>query len=135
MVTLHRHKIVHMDIKPDNVMFSPTLNKLVFIDYGLSKIIDEEVGLKTLSTFQGTAQFLSREMMALLAKGNKAKGDIDLYFNELVGHQIDGLLIAQSIKRRSEDHICRTGGYIKYYNPKGHDTMSPLSINIKYSLI
>ena len=54
MVILHKHKIVHMDIKPDNIMFSPTFKKLVFIDYGFSEIIEEEVGFKTLVTFRGT---------------------------------------------------------------------------------
>jgi len=31
--------IVHLDIKPDNIAFSPKLNCLVFIDFGLSKSI------------------------------------------------------------------------------------------------
>ena len=87
MVTLHSHKIIHMDMKPDNIMFSPTYQKLVFIDYGFSEIIEEEVGFKTLTRFHGTAQFASREMVALFAKGNDAKDSIDLYFNDLVGVQ------------------------------------------------
>ena len=86
MVTLHRHKIVHMDIKPDNVMFSPTLNKLVMIDYGFSEVIKEEVGFKTLITFRGTTQFISQQMMALFPKKRELiQGYVDLYYNDLVG--------------------------------------------------
>ena len=38
---LHKLHIMHQDIKPENIMFSPSLEKLVFIDYGLSKFIVE----------------------------------------------------------------------------------------------
>lgn len=33
---LHSFQIVHNDIKPDNICFSPNLNEFVFIDFGLS---------------------------------------------------------------------------------------------------
>ena len=87
MVTLHRNRVVHMDIKPDNVIFSPTFKKVVFIDYGFSEIIEEEVGFKTLTAFQGSPQFISREMMTLFGKGDSIKDYVDLYFNDLVGAQ------------------------------------------------
>ena len=43
-----------MDIKPENIMFSPSQEKLVFIDFGFSELIEEEAGFKTLTSFQGT---------------------------------------------------------------------------------
>ena len=33
---MHQHHIVHFDIKPDNIMFSPHFKKPVFIDFGFS---------------------------------------------------------------------------------------------------
>lgn len=36
---LHQYNIVHQDIKPNNIMFSPAYHKIVLIDYGLSKFI------------------------------------------------------------------------------------------------
>ena len=37
---LHLLQIVHMDVKPNNICFSPSMNELVFIDFGLSNIIE-----------------------------------------------------------------------------------------------
>jgi serine/threonine protein kinase len=33
---MHQFYITHNDIKPDNIVYSPTYKKFVFIDYGLS---------------------------------------------------------------------------------------------------
>ena len=44
---MHKLHIVHQDIKPENIMYSLSYNRPVFIDFGLSRIIDEEIGLKT----------------------------------------------------------------------------------------
>lgn len=38
---IHKHKVFHGDIKPDNIMFDPKTNKIVLIDFGASaKAID-----------------------------------------------------------------------------------------------
>jgi serine/threonine protein kinase len=39
LAKLHQNHIVHFDIKPENICFSPSLNKYVFIDFGLSEVI------------------------------------------------------------------------------------------------
>ena len=39
LLRLHKFKIIHFDIKPDNICFSQTFNKYVFIDFGLSKLV------------------------------------------------------------------------------------------------
>jgi len=36
---LHCFNVVHLDIKPENIGFSPSLQEPVFIDFGLSKTI------------------------------------------------------------------------------------------------
>lgn len=36
---LHYLKIIHGDIKPENIAYSCSLDEYVFIDFGLSKII------------------------------------------------------------------------------------------------
>jgi len=51
--------IVHMDIKPDNIAYSSILKSHVFIDFGLSKPIREDIGYKTLIKFSGSINFCS----------------------------------------------------------------------------
>ena len=43
-------------------MHSPAYNKAVFIDYGLSRFVEEEIGMKTASEFVGNAEHCSPEM-------------------------------------------------------------------------
>lgn len=38
LLDLHKLQIVHLDIKPENLMYSPAYRSIVFIDYGLSEI-------------------------------------------------------------------------------------------------
>ena len=51
--------IAHRDIKPDNMMLSPSFTKPVFIDFGLSTFVKEEIGHKSLSYFFGSINFCS----------------------------------------------------------------------------
>jgi serine/threonine protein kinase len=80
---MHRFKIIHGDITDTNFMFSPVHGKVVFIDFGLSKIIADDCGFKTYTSFRGTPNFVSESMLNLL--GVSQKWDfIDLYYNDLV---------------------------------------------------
>lgn len=38
LLLMHKMNITHNDIKPQNIVYSPSLKKLVFIDFGLSEI-------------------------------------------------------------------------------------------------
>lgn len=44
---LHSLRIIHNDIKFDNILFSERLGKIVFIDFGLSELVKENLGKKT----------------------------------------------------------------------------------------
>lgn len=41
---MHYFKIVHSDIKPVNIMFSPSYNKNVLLDYGLCEFTNKNWG-------------------------------------------------------------------------------------------
>lgn len=41
---MHSLNITHNDIKPENLIYSPELQKLVFIDFGLSEVNPQKVG-------------------------------------------------------------------------------------------
>lgn len=78
---LHSLKIIHGDIKPENIMWSPTFKKNVLIDFGLSLFLSEKPGFKTLTNYFGTYQFSSPEMKKILS--TKTAMYVDLYYNDL----------------------------------------------------
>lgn len=43
-------------------MLSPAFRKPVFIDFGLSKLIKEDIGFRTLTNYAGNINFCSPEM-------------------------------------------------------------------------
>lgn len=66
---MHKFQLIHYDINPNNIMFSPHFKKPVFIDFGFTSAVVEVPGMKTLTIFRGTPAFSSEEMTKLL--GNK----------------------------------------------------------------
>jgi serine/threonine protein kinase len=56
---LHSLKIIHFDIKPENIIYSNALGRYVLIDYGLSSIIKEPIGVKTITYFKGSPKLCS----------------------------------------------------------------------------
>ena len=79
----HQKGIIHRDLKSENFLFSSTAanSELKMIDFGLSKIIKEEVGFQTLTKYAGSVTFCSCEMAILSV--TKKRGNIDLYSNDL----------------------------------------------------
>ena len=59
ILTLHALKIVHKDIKPSNVAYSPKKQKYVLIDFGLSHSVKETYESKTRTDLGGTPGYWS----------------------------------------------------------------------------
>lgn len=57
LLKMHSLQFVHCDIKPANIMMSPTFKKTVFLDFGVSGLIKEPMGEKSLTKFRGTYEF------------------------------------------------------------------------------
>ena len=69
-----------MDIKPDNIMFSPSHQRMVFIDFGLSRLIAEEIGFKEITGFRGSLHYCSNEMKTCFLEDKEMA--VDLYYND-----------------------------------------------------
>ena len=51
---MHSLNIFHLDIKPQNIMYSYRYKKPVFIDFNLSDILEVKPGEKIIMNFRGT---------------------------------------------------------------------------------
>lgn len=60
----HKNKIVHRDIKPDNIMYSQKTKSVKIIDFGLSKIKEEQNRDNTV-VFWGTGGYRPKELFDL----------------------------------------------------------------------
>ena len=54
---LHIIHICHCDIKPANIVWSPTKGKYLLLDFGMTRFIGEQVGFLTETMFLGTYAF------------------------------------------------------------------------------
>ncbi|GBF50910.1 stage II sporulation protein E [Leptospira ryugenii] len=62
LAELHRHKVMHKDIKPDNVIYFPDRNKAKLIDFGIStRLSKEESGFYAPNQLEGSVQYISPE--------------------------------------------------------------------------
>ena len=80
---IHSLNICHGDIKSQNVMWSNEKNKMIFIDFGLSRIVKENIGETTVTRFVGTFCNVSPQMQKTY-RLNKGFW-VDLYYNDLWG--------------------------------------------------
>jgi serine/threonine protein kinase len=56
---MHSLQLCHLDIKPENIAWSPYFNKFIFIDFGLSKYVNGPIGTKSKINFIGTFKYAS----------------------------------------------------------------------------
>lgn len=83
---MHSLGIIHGDIKSENIMWSPTYHKNVFIDFGFTKMLNEQIGQRTKTAFFGTMGYCGDEMKSILYKSGG--GHVDLYYNDVIGHPL-----------------------------------------------
>jgi predicted ATPase/GAF domain-containing protein/tRNA A-37 threonylcarbamoyl transferase component Bud32 len=62
LAELHRHKVMHKDIKPDNIIYFPDKKRAKFIDFGIStRLSKEESGFYAPNQLEGSVQYISPE--------------------------------------------------------------------------
>ena len=77
---LRQLHLVHVDIKPENILYSPGWKKIVLVDFGLSMFVKQSVDEETETAFIGTPNYAGKEMQELFEQ--KTNGLINLYKND-----------------------------------------------------
>ena len=57
---MHEINLIHGDINNSNILWSNNKNKHVFIDFGLSSFVKENIGEKSLTCFKGSFEYCSK---------------------------------------------------------------------------
>lgn len=81
----HLYKLIHYDIKPDNICFSRKQNRIVLIDYGFSEFVEVDLGKSYPVKYKGTYLYVCKEMAYNFH--SEILCPVDPYFNDLHGLQ------------------------------------------------
>ena len=59
---IHQNKICHRDIKPENILYCREQKKIIIIDFGISKKVEDRGRKKDMLTLTGTPYYRAPEM-------------------------------------------------------------------------
>jgi predicted ATPase/signal transduction histidine kinase len=73
---LHRHQIIHKDIKPDNILINPNTKEIKITDFSISTILPREVQFLTNpNVLEGTLAYISPEQTGRMNRGIDYRSD------------------------------------------------------------
>ncbi|OUL20481.1 serine/threonine protein kinase [Nostoc sp. RF31YmG] len=89
---LHRHRIIHKDIKPANILIHPITGKTKIIDFSLASLLPKEIQFLTNpNVLEGTLAYISPEQTGRMNRGIDYRTDfysLGVTFFELLTGQL-----------------------------------------------
>ncbi|MDZ7956850.1 MAG: AAA family ATPase [Aulosira sp. DedQUE10] len=89
---LHRHRIIHKDIKPANILIHPTTSEIKFIDFSLATLLPKEIqSITNPNVLEGTLAYISPEQTGRMNRGIDYRTDfysLGVTFFELLTGQL-----------------------------------------------
>lgn len=89
---LHRHHIIHKDIKPDNILINPETGQIKLTDFSIASLLPKESqNLRSLNTLEGTLAYISPEQTGRMNRGIDYRTDfysLGITFYELLTGQL-----------------------------------------------
>jgi predicted ATPase/signal transduction histidine kinase/tRNA A-37 threonylcarbamoyl transferase component Bud32 len=89
---LHRHRIIHKDIKPANILINPKTLEVKLIDFSIASVLPKEVQyLTNPNVLEGTLAYISPEQTGRMNRGIDYRSDfysLGVTFFELLSGQL-----------------------------------------------
>ncbi|MFN6566278.1 AAA family ATPase [Dendronalium sp. ChiSLP03b] len=89
---LHRHRIIHKDIKPANILIHPTTGDVKLIDFSIATLLPKEIQVQTNpNVLEGTLAYISPEQTGRMNRGIDYRTDfysLGVTFFELLTGQL-----------------------------------------------
>jgi diguanylate cyclase (GGDEF)-like protein len=74
--TLSQHRVIHKDIKPDNILIHPERKEVKLIDFSIASLLPREAQeIQNLNTLEGTLPYLSPEQTGRMNRGIDYRSD------------------------------------------------------------
>jgi len=89
---LYRHRIIHKDIKPQNILINPNTKEIKIIDFSISSLLPREnQEIKSPNVLEGTLNYMSPEQTGRMNRGIDYRTDfysLGVTFYELLTGQL-----------------------------------------------
>ena len=84
LVHAHQHRIMHRDVKPENILLEASSGRALLTDFGIARSLDAETALTTVGASVGTPTYMSPEQV----DGHAVDERTDVYSLGLVGWEL-----------------------------------------------
>ncbi|MEG3987276.1 AAA family ATPase [Microcoleus sp. S28C3] len=132
LAELHKHKIIHKDIKPQNIIINPATEKVQIIDFSIASRLDQEnPALSHPDLLEGTLAYMSPEQTGRMNRSLDYRTDFyslgitfyEMLTGELPFNSIDPMELVHS-------HIAKTPIPPHHINPEIPPQISAIAMKL-----
>lgn len=117
--TLHRHRVIHKDIKPGNILINPQTHQVKLIDFSIASLLPRETPqLQNPNILQGTLAYISPEQTGRMNRGIDYRSDfysLGVTFYELLTDRLP--FLSHEPMELVHSHIAKIAPHVHTINP------------------
>lgn len=118
--SLHRHRLIHKDIKPANILIQPDTKQVKLIDFSIASLLPRETQqLKNPNILEGTLAYISPEQTGRMNRGIDYRTDfysLGITFYELLTGKLP--FSGEDAIELVHSHIAKQAVNVKVLNPE-----------------
>ncbi|WP_414625076.1 AAA family ATPase [Calothrix sp. CCY 0018] len=126
--SLHRHRLIHKDIKPANILIQPDTKQVKLIDFSIASLLPRETQqLKNPNILEGTLAYISPEQTGRMNRGIDYRTDfysLGITFYELLTGKLP--FSGEDPIELVHSHIAKQAVNVKVINPKIPSVLSDI---------